>query len=122
MDITQILSRKFEGASWTLNGEDYAGLTWLSDTPKPTKATLEKLWAEVEYEVAYERVEQTRASAYRETSDPLFFQYQRGTVTEQEWLDAVQAVKDAHPYPEDGGTYTWDESEGDWVEVVSETA
>ena len=24
-------------------------------------------------------------------------------------------------YPADGGTYSWDESEGDWVEVVSET-
>ena len=24
-------------------------------------------------------------------------------------------------YPADGGMYTWDESEGDWVEVVSET-
>ena len=25
------------------------------------------------------------------------------------------------PYPADGGEYTWDKSEGDWVEVVSET-
>jgi hypothetical protein len=24
-------------------------------------------------------------------------------------------------YPADGGTYTWDESESDWVEVISET-
>jgi hypothetical protein len=24
------------------------------------------------------------------------------------------------PMPEDGGTYTWDESEGDWVEVIDE--
>jgi hypothetical protein len=24
------------------------------------------------------------------------------------------------PYPEDGGSYSWDESEGDWVEVVNE--
>jgi hypothetical protein len=24
-------------------------------------------------------------------------------------------------YPGDGGVYTWDESEGDWLEVVSET-
>jgi hypothetical protein len=47
-----------------------------------------------------EDVEQARARAYRESSDPLFFQYQRGEVTEQAWLDAVQAVKNAHPYPE----------------------
>jgi len=54
----------------------------------------------VQSEVQRELVEQARAAAYRETSDPIFFQYQRGDATEQEWLDAVQAVKDAHPYPE----------------------
>jgi predicted phosphoribosyltransferase len=100
MDITAILSRKFVGAEWTLNGDDYEGLTWLSDSPKPTEKALEALWPEVQHEVAMERVEQARAQAYRETSDPIFFQYQRGDATEAEWLAAVQAVKDSHPYPE----------------------
>lgn len=99
MDIAAILSRKFEGAEWTLNGDDYTGLTWLSETPKPTKKELEALWPTVQYEVAYEQVEQARAQAYRETSDALFFEYQRGDATEAEWLAAVQAVKVAHPYP-----------------------
>ena len=54
MDIAQILSRKFEGAEWTLDGDDYTGLTWLSDTPKPSKKTLEGLWAEVQAEIAEE--------------------------------------------------------------------
>jgi hypothetical protein len=101
MDITTILTRKFAGTEWTLDGDDYAGLTWLSDSPKPTKKTLESLWPTVQYEVAYEQVEQARQSAYQASADPLFFQYQRGTATEQEWLDAVQAGKDAHPYPVD---------------------
>ena len=100
MDITLILSRKYSGAEWTLNGDDYTGLTWLSETPKPTKKELEALAPQVAYEVAYEQVEQARANAYRETSDALFFEYQRGDATESEWLAAVQAVKDAHPYPE----------------------
>ena len=26
---------------WTLDGDDYSGLTWLSDTAKPTKKELE---------------------------------------------------------------------------------
>jgi hypothetical protein len=99
MDITLILSRKFSGAEWTLNGDDYAGLTWLSDSPKPTEKALEALWPTVESEVAHEQVEQARQVAYRETSDPIFFEYQRGDKTEAEWLAAVQAVKDAHPYP-----------------------
>lgn len=99
MDIAQILTRKFVGAEWILDGDDYTGLTWLSETPKPTKKELEALWPTVQYEVAYEQVENARAQAYRETSDALFFEYQRGDATEAQWLAAVQAVKDAHPYP-----------------------
>jgi hypothetical protein len=100
MDIPQILSSKYAGSEWTHNGDDYAGLTWLSEGPAPTEKQLEALWPEVQYEVAFEQVEQARQVAYRETSDPIFFEYQRGDKTEAEWLDAVQAVKDAHPYPE----------------------
>jgi hypothetical protein len=108
MDISLILSAKYGGAEWTLSGDDYSGLTWLSDSPKPTEKALEALWPEVQYEIAYAQVEQARAQAYRESSDPIFFQYQRGDATEKQWLDAVQAVKDAHPYPED---VTTDETE-----------
>jgi beta-glucanase (GH16 family) len=99
MDIGLILSSRFVGSDWSLNGEDYAGLTWLSDTPKPTEKQLSDLWPSVEYENAYAQVEQARAQAYQETSDPIFFEYQRGDKTEAEWLTAVQAVKTANPYP-----------------------
>jgi len=100
MDIATILTKRYAGTEWTLDGDDYAGLTWLSDTPKPTKKALEALWAEVQYETVYAGVEQARQSEYQATTDPLFFEFQRGDVTEQAWLDAVQAVKDANPYPE----------------------
>lgn len=50
----------------------------------------------------YAFVESKRHSAYQQVSDPIFMQYQRGEATEQEWLDAVQAIKDANPYPEAG--------------------
>ena len=63
MDIAKILSRKFEGSLWELNGDDYTGLTWLSDTPKPSKKTLEGLWAEVEAEIAGERQAKLDAKA-----------------------------------------------------------
>lgn len=54
MDIANILSRKFQGAEWTLAGDDYTGLTWLSDSKKPTKKALEALWPEVQDEIAAE--------------------------------------------------------------------
>jgi hypothetical protein len=87
-------------AIWSLDGDDYEGLEWLDDSPKPTKKALEALWPEVQHARAVAAVEIARAAAYRETADPLFFQYQRGEATEAEWLAAVQAVKTAHPYPE----------------------
>jgi hypothetical protein len=100
MDIAKILEHKYGGTEWVLSGDDYSGLTWLSDSPKPTEKALKALWPEVQYEVAYAQVEQARQTAYQQTADPLFFEYQRGDKTEAEWLAAVQAVKDAHPYPE----------------------
>jgi hypothetical protein len=99
MDIAMILSRRYAGTEWTLNGDDYAGLTWLSEGTPSTEKQLEALWPEVQFEVQTEQVEQARQVAYRETSDPIFFEYQRGDKTEAEWLAAVQAVKDANPYP-----------------------
>lgn len=41
-----------------------------------------------------------RAAAYPVDSDPIFFQYQRGQKTQQDWLDAVAAVKAKYPYKE----------------------
>jgi len=100
MDIPTILTKRYAGSEWTLDGDDYTGLTWHSDTAKPTKKALEALWAEVQYETVYAQVERARQAEYQATTDPLFFEFQRGDATEQAWLDAVQAVKDANPYPE----------------------
>jgi hypothetical protein len=100
MDITQVLSEKYPGAQWSLNGDNYDGLEWLDDTPKPTKKALEAAWPEVQHARAVASVESARQAAYAQTADPIFFEYQRGDKTEAEWLAAVQAVKDAHPYPE----------------------
>ena len=99
MDIALILTREYAGSEWTLNGDSYSGLTWLSDGDAPTLEELEGHWQQVQFDTAYEAVERARQAEYQATTDPLFFSYQRGEATEQEWLDAVQVVKDAHPYP-----------------------
>jgi hypothetical protein len=100
MDIAIILTIKFPGTVWSLNGDEYSGLEWLDNSPKPSKKQLEALWPEVQHEVAVSQLAQARRAAYVATCDPLFFGWQRGENTEQDWLDAVQTVKDEHPYPE----------------------
>jgi hypothetical protein len=38
-----------------------------------------------------------RANAYKEESDPLFFQWQRGSKTQQEWLDKIAEINARYP-------------------------
>ena len=65
MDYTQILKRKYPNTQWTLNGDDYDGLDWLSDTPKPSKKTLDGLWDEVQnlIQTEIQAKEQAKAAA-----------------------------------------------------------
>ena len=102
MDIPAVLMSIRPDAKWTLDGDDYGGLTWLDDSPKPTQEMLDAAWPQVEYDRAYAQVRAARHAAYAAPDGPdaIFLQWQRGDASEQEWLDAVQAVKDAHPYPE----------------------
>jgi hypothetical protein len=51
MDIAIILTLKYAGSECTLNGYSYEGLTWLSDTPKPTEKQLADLWPSVQAEL-----------------------------------------------------------------------
>ncbi len=60
-DYAVILTRRYAGKEWFLNGDDYEGLTWLSDSAKPSKATLDGLWASVQTEIADETSAQQTA-------------------------------------------------------------
>ena len=67
IDYTTILTRKYSGQEWLLNGDDYSGLTWLSNTSKPTKATLDNLWPTVQAEIAAEAESKAQAKATAES-------------------------------------------------------
>ena len=99
IDYTAILMANYAGSQWTLNGDTYDGLTWLDSTPKPTQAVLDAAWPTVDYNNQYVAVETTRRTQYEAQSDGLFFEWQRSTNTQAAWEAAVQAVKDANPYP-----------------------
>lgn len=99
IDYTAILSANYAGAEWTFAGDTYEGLTWLDSTPKPTQAELDAQWPTVDYNNQVATVSKTRHAEYIKTSDPIFFEWQRGTKTQADWDAAVQAIKDANPYP-----------------------
>jgi hypothetical protein len=91
------------------------GDRWLLDNPNAVEATgLDPMpglgvgWKYVDEEwvtppapqLTYEEVQAARRIDYQQYRDPLFFGWQRGENTEQDWLEAIQAIKDAYPYPE----------------------
>lgn len=101
MDIPLILETNYAGSVWTLDGEEYAGLTWLSETPKPTKAALEKQWPAVEYQAQLDAVAEQRRIAYQLESDPLNFKYQETELAEDKtaWLAKKEEIKARYPEP-----------------------
>jgi len=98
-DYAAVLTANYPDAQWTLEGDTYDGLTWSGPGDQPTQTELDAAWPAVQYAQQVAAVEDARRADYEATSDPLFFEWQRGDGTEQAWLDAVAAVKAAHPYP-----------------------
>ena len=63
VDYPTILTRKYPGQEWVLNGDEYAGLNWISDTPKPSQEELDGLWDEVVAEIEAEKQAKIDAKA-----------------------------------------------------------
>ena len=97
-DYAAILTRNYPGAEWSLSGDDYAGLTWLSDTPMPTQQELDAAWPQVQSDLAWDavRVERDRllaASDWTQVSD--------APVDSAAWAVYRQALRDV---PQDYAT------------------
>ena len=100
VDYTLILSKRYAHEQWAVDGNEYAGIEWLSESPKPTKAALDKLWTDVEYEAQHEAVQRQRAIAYQIESDPIYMEAQREEgKTLDEWKAKVDEIKARYPYP-----------------------
>lgn len=101
MDIVLILNTNYPGSEWSLTGTEYAGLEWLSDSPKPTKAALEKQWPAVQYQTQVNEVALLRRDAYVLESDPLNFKWQETQLAEdrQAWLDKKAEIQARYPEP-----------------------
>jgi len=98
-DYAAVLTAIRPGAQWTLDGDLYEGLTWLDDSPKPTKKTLDDASAQVEYERDHSAVEAARRARYQAETDGLFFEAQREGGDLTAWKAAVDQVKADLPYP-----------------------
>jgi hypothetical protein len=98
-DYAAVLTAIRPGALWSLDGDDYAGLTWLDDSPKPTQAELDAAWPTVQYDRAHAAVEAQRRARYQAETDGMFFAAQRDGGDLTAWVAAVDQIKADLPYP-----------------------
>lgn len=94
-------ARLAPGATWKCDGSssDYANFTWLDERPQPSKAECDAIIPVLEAEKAHDQVKRARQAAYQTEADPLYFGWQRGENTEQDWLDKVADIRARYPYP-----------------------
>lgn len=98
MDIGVILNKIRPGSAWSISGTDLKNLNWMDDSPRPTDKEIKDAWKEISVEIKNENMSRLRAKAYREESDPLFFKYQRGEASKEDWLGLIKEIKQRYPY------------------------
>jgi hypothetical protein len=91
------------GAQWTLVDNDYASLTWLDDSPKPSQEELDGAWPAVQTARLNAQAAADRAAAYAVEADPLFFYWQAGEGSEGAWLAKRAEIRGRFPYVEVSG-------------------
>jgi len=92
-DYAHILSRRFPGAQWSLNGNDpVGGLTWVGPGPAPTRSQLDAMWADVAREMALE-LDPKELERWAGTGDQI---YVDGVLRPKGW---VGGANDPQPHP-----------------------
>lgn len=83
-----------------MNGTEYIDLDWPDpEQLKPTLLELEEAWPAIAAALAREVVRAARQAAYIAQTDGMGWKVQRGEVEMTDWIDAVEVIRAAHPYP-----------------------
>lgn len=90
-NYSAVLVERYADKKWRLVGDDYSGLTWQDESPKPTKKTLDDAWPAVRDARAWDavRLERDRllaASDWTQVAD--------APVDQQAWAVYRQALRD----------------------------
>lgn len=80
------------------DGKVYENIIVIDNTKTlPSKEECEQGIKDLQAEWDAKDIDQQRQSAYQYESDPLFFKWQAGEVTEQEWKDKRVEIKERYP-------------------------
>jgi hypothetical protein len=85
---------------------EYDGLTGHGVSREPTAAEFaeqkarEEEWAAGEVNRQFQHAQMSRQAAFRDEADPLFFKYQAGEATREQWESVREEIRQRFPYPE----------------------
>jgi hypothetical protein len=99
MDIAKVLQKIRPNSVWSLDANDFEKLFWKDESTKPSYEEIVEGWEELRFEIEIEKIKEFRKAAYKEESDPLFFEYQRGDIEKDVWLSKIQEIKERYPFP-----------------------
>jgi len=109
-DYVAVLTANYPGAQWTLDGNDYSGLIWLSEGDAPTKQELDAAWPAVRDARAWAQV---RAERDRLLADCDWTQLADAPLTasvKQAWADYRQTLRDIPQTQDDPDSIVWPET------------
>ena len=85
------------GASWVLRGD--TELEWLDKTQsRPTDQEIDQELQRLRDEYPNQLAKEAREISYQKEADPLFFKYQAGEISKEEWIAKRKEIKDRYPY------------------------
>jgi hypothetical protein len=61
VDYGEVMHKFYAGRQYGVRGPNYEDITWLEETPIPTRGELEALWEDIKESVAIKRVHQARS-------------------------------------------------------------
>ena len=98
IDLSLYLAQLHTGQWWTWKDpsadQTHENVQVLDKSKKlPSKSECEAGIKALQAEWDEREIDQQRQSAYQAESDPLFFKYQAGEATEQDWLDKRNEIK-----------------------------
>jgi hypothetical protein len=103
IQVIQYLVPKAECAIYgepTTADEYVEQVTWLDDRPQPTWADIEAARPAAEVAQANATARINRHQAFQAEADPLYFAWQRGEATEEDWLAKCAEIRARYPYVE----------------------
>jgi hypothetical protein len=100
INYAQILTTNYPNSQWTLNGDSYDGLTWYSNTPKPTQAELDALALSTQEAVAKQSCKKQASKLLYETdwttipdvADPANSPYLTNQAAFIAWRNQIRAL------------------------------